>query len=118
LTQTAVGLQIGRGVVYSVQVQDLLQSIGALGAAEVAELNGFHVAMFELLREAANFRFTLPELANRPDRTCERYSNHVAANLMGLLSIARLVDDRRRFEAVLNGNDRSIPVALPLIDLL
>jgi len=112
-SQTGVGLQIGRGVIYSVHAQDLLQSIGAFNATELKELNAFHAAMFDLIREASNFRFTLPEMKNRPDRTCELYSNHVGAHLIGLLSIARLLDDGRKFNAVLYGNDRAIPVALP-----
>jgi len=90
-----------------------LQSIGAINARETTELNAFHAAMFNLIHEASNFAFTLPEVANRPDRTCERFSNHFAAHLMGLLSIARLLDDNRKFNAVLYGNDRSIRVTLP-----
>jgi hypothetical protein len=111
-TQTTVGLQIGRGIIYSVHAQDLLQAIGQFNATEAGELNAFHAAMFNLILEASNFRFSLPEM-NRPDRTCELYSNHVAAHLEGLLAIARLLDDGRKFDAVLFGNDRSIPVALP-----
>jgi hypothetical protein len=111
--QSAVGLQIARGVMYSVHAQDLLQSIGAVNAKEETELNSFHAAMFDLIREASSFAFMLPEVANRPDRTCERYSNHFGAHLVGLLSIARLFDDGRKFDAALYGNDRSIPVPLP-----
>lgn len=44
--------------IYSVHAQDLLQSITAFNAAETAELNAFHAAMFDLIREASNFRFT------------------------------------------------------------
>jgi hypothetical protein len=109
--QSNVGLQIGRGIIYSVHAQDLLQSIEAVNAKEAAELNAFHAAMFDLIREASNFRFRLPDL-NKPDKVCELYSNHVAAHLMGMLSIARLLDDGRKFNAVLYGNDRSIPVEL------
>jgi hypothetical protein len=75
--------------------------------------NAFHAAMFDLIREASNFRFTLPELNRSADARCELYSNHVGAHLAGLLSIARLLDDGRKFNAVLYGNDRSIPAALP-----
>jgi hypothetical protein len=113
LEENNVGLQIARGVVYSVHAQDLLQSIAAFNAAETTELNAFHTAMFDLVREASNFRFTLPELNRSADTRCELYSNHVGAHLAGLLSIARLLDDGRKFNAVLYGNDRSIPVALP-----
>jgi hypothetical protein len=113
LEENNVGLQIARGVVYSVHAQDLLQSIAAFNAAETTQLNAFHAAMFELVREASNFRFTLPELNRSADTRCELYSNHVGAHLAGLLSIARLLDDGRKFNAVLYGKDRSIPVALP-----
>jgi hypothetical protein len=68
--------------------------------------------MFDLIRNASNFRFTLPEL-NHDDTECELYSNHVGAHLIGLLSIARLLNDERRFNAVLYNNDRSIPLAIP-----
>jgi hypothetical protein len=113
LEENNVGLQIARGVIYSVHAHDLLQSITAFNAAETTELNAFHAAMFDLIREASNFRFTLPELNRSADTRCELYSNHVGAHLAGLLSIARLLDDGRKFNAVLYGNDRSIPVALP-----
>jgi len=112
MSENAVGLQIGRGVVYSVHAQDLLQSIVAFDATEVAKVNAFHTAMFNLIHEASNFRFTLPEL-NHPDTVCELYSNHVAAHLTSLLAIARLMDDGRKFNAVLYGTDRSIPLAIP-----
>jgi len=65
-----------------------------------------------LIREASNFRAELPEM-HGPDNVCELYSNHVGAHLIGLLSIARLLDDSRKFNAVVNGNDRSIPLAIP-----
>jgi hypothetical protein len=113
LNQSATGLQVARGVIYSVHAQDLLQSIGTVSAAEVTAINAFHAAMFNLIHEASNFAFALPEVANRPDRTCERFSNHFAAHLLGLLSIARLLDDGRGFNAVLYGNDRSIPMGMP-----
>ncbi len=112
LTQSTVALQISRGVVYSAHAQDLLQSIGADNAAEANTLNAFHEAMFDLIREASNFRFMLPEVAKVPDRTCERFSNHAAAGLMGMLSIARLLDDNRKFNAVFHGKDPTIPVTL------
>jgi hypothetical protein len=51
--QSAVGLQIATGIIFSVHAQDLLQSIGALNAKEAGELNSLHVAMFDLIREAS-----------------------------------------------------------------
>jgi hypothetical protein len=110
--QNAVGLQIGRGIIYSVHAQDLLQSIGAFTPAETTELNSFHSAIFDLLRQAANFRFALQ---NHPSSQCEVYSNHVPAALTGLLAIARLLDDGRKFTAVLTGADPSIAMSLPWI---
>lgn len=112
LSENGVGLQIARGIVYSVHAQDLLQSIEAFNPRELNALNEFHTAMFDLIRQASNFRFALPEL-NHPDTACELYSNHVGAHLIGLLSIARLLDDGRKFNAVLYGVDRSIPLAIP-----
>jgi hypothetical protein len=111
-SESAVGLQIGRGIVYSVDAQDLLQSINALNAQDIAELNGFHNAMFDLIRDSSNFRAGMPEM-NGPDSGCERYSNHVGVHLLGLLSIARLLDDGRKFNAVVYGNERSISLAIP-----
>lgn len=110
--QNGVGLQIGRGIVYSVHAQDLLQSIGAFSAVETTQLNSFHSAMFDLIRQAANYRFGLQ---NHPSTQCEVYSNHVPAALKGLLAVARLLDDGRKFTAILTGADPSIPVSLPWI---
>jgi hypothetical protein len=115
LAQNGVGLQIARGAIYSVHAQDLLQSIGRFNSAQANQLNVFHAAMFNLIREASNFRAALPEM-NGPDSACERYSNHVGAHLIGLLAIARLLDDRRKFSAVLYGKDRSIPLAISWTD--
>ena len=112
LEQSAVGLQIARGVIFTVHAQDLLQSIEALNPKEASDLTSFHAGMFDLIREASNFAFNLPEVANTPYRTCERFSNHFNAHLMGLLSIARLLDDSRKFKAVLYGSDPSISVDL------
>jgi hypothetical protein len=112
VVQNGVGLQVGRGIIYSVHAQDLLQSIGAFNSAQTNQLNVFHAAIFDLIREASNFRAALPQM-NGPATICERYSNHVGAHLLGLLAIARLLDDGRKFNAVLYGNDRSIPVAIP-----
>jgi hypothetical protein len=112
-SEAGVGLQIARGVIYSVHAQDLLQSIAAFNSTQTNQLNVFHAAMFNLIREASNFRAAMPEM-NGPDSACERYSNHVGAHLIGLLSIARLLDDDngRRFNAALYGDDHAIPVAI------
>jgi hypothetical protein len=115
VVQNGVGLQVGRGIIYSAHAQDLLQSIGAFNSAQTNQLNVFHAAIFNLIREASNFRAALPQM-NGPATICERYSNQVGAHLLGLLAIARLVDNGRKFNAVLYGNDRSIPVAIPWAD--
>jgi hypothetical protein len=115
IVQNGVGLQVGRGIIYSVHAQDLLQSIGAFNSTQTNQLNVFHAAIFNLIREASNFRATLPQM-NGTATICERYSNHVGAHLLGLLAIARLLDDGRKFNAVLYGNDRSIPVTIPWTD--
>ena len=112
VVQNGVGLQVGRGIIYSVHAQDLLQSIGAFNSTQTNQLNVFHAAIFNLIREASNFRAALPQM-NGPATICERYSNHVGAHLLGLLAIAQLLDDGRKFNAVLYGNDPSIPVAIP-----
>jgi hypothetical protein len=110
--QNGVALQVSRGVVYSVDAQDMLQSLAALSPAEVNALNSFHTALFELIVEASQFRFNLPEL-NHPDSVCELYSNHTGTALMGMISIARLLDDERRFNAVVFGGDRADHLPIP-----
>jgi hypothetical protein len=106
-SQSAVGLQISRGVIYSVNAQDLLQSLGVLSAKEESQLNAFHSAMFDLILRGLNYRFGLIRMP------CDRYSNHVASQLTGLLATARLLDDKKKFDATLYGVDSSIPVELP-----
>jgi hypothetical protein len=102
-----IPLVLGRGVVYSVHAQDLLQSLGAVSADEARRLDAFHNALFDLIRQSYNVRF------GQPYPLCERYSNHAANGLAGLLAIARLLDDERKISAVLYGVDRLIPVVLP-----
>lgn len=109
-SMTQVGLQVSRGVVYSVHAQDLLMYFGTLNAEAINHLNGFHAAMFDLVRNALNYRF-----AEHPDWECNHYSNHVGSQLTGLFSVARLLDDQARFEAVLSGKNPSIIVTLPWV---
>jgi hypothetical protein len=104
-------LHLGRGVVYSVQAQDLLQSIGALDRSEEARANALHGALFELIRQGYN------QSEGRPQPDCQRYTNGDANGTAALLGIARLLDDPRRFEAVLRGGDRSLPILLPWLRL-
>jgi hypothetical protein len=102
-----IPLVLGRGVVYSVHAQDLLQAIGAVDAGEARRLDAFHAALFELIRQSYNIRF------GQPYPLCERYSNHAANGVVGLIAIARLLDDRGKLDAVLHGGDQAIPVVLP-----
>ena len=108
-TGSAVPLQLGRGVVYSVQAQDLLESFGGLSASEETRLNTMHSALFDLIREGYNQGLGSPEPA------CQRYTNGFANGLAAMLAIARLEDDSARFNAVLLGNDHAIPVVLPWV---
>jgi hypothetical protein len=102
-----VALHLGRGVFYSVHAQDLLQSIGALNASEEARLDAMHKDLFDLIREGVN------QSLGSPQPECQRYANGTAGALASLLAAARLFDDPHEFNAVLLGNDRSIPVGLP-----
>jgi hypothetical protein len=104
-----VGLAVSRGIVYSVQAQDLLSYAGALNDAELKQVDAFHVAMFDLLRNSLNYNFQLHAWP------CDHYSNHAANQLTGLLALARIQNNQRAFAAVLNGTDPSIQVSLPWI---
>jgi hypothetical protein len=103
-------LELGRGVVYSVHAQDLLQYLGALNAEEERRLGALHGGLFDLIREALNgfwgaMVFPYPAAA--------RYGNVPTNAVASLLATARLRDDERQFNAVLYGIDPSIPVLLP-----
>jgi len=82
---------------------------GALNEAEVKQIDSFHTAMFDLLRNALNYNFQLHAWP------CDHYSNHAANQLTGLLTLARIQNNQRAFAAVLNGGDQSIHVSLPWI---
>jgi hypothetical protein len=104
---TGLPLTLGRGIVYSVHAQDLLQSIQGLSASEVTRLNAFHSAIFDLIRQSDNKRSSVYLTP------CDRFSNHQANAEAGLLAIARLLDDPQRFNATLYGDEPRIPVVLP-----
>jgi hypothetical protein len=101
------GLVLGRGLLYSAHAQDLLQSLGSLSAQEVARLNEFHAAMFETLRQAGNAGFGARVFQYGP---CTRYNNIAAHMISSMLATARLLDDRKKLNAVLYGDDPSVPV--------
>ena len=106
-TTAGAGLAVARGVLYSVQAQDLLMYMGALNDAETKQISAFHSAMYDLLRNALNYNFAYHAWA------CDHFSNHAANQLAGLLALARILDSPKQFEAVLYGRDMSIPVSLP-----
>jgi len=89
----ANALQISRGVVYSVQAQDLLQGIGAFSPDEVARLNLFHEAMYETIRTMSNEEF-VHSIAGKTNGD-ETYNNQFASHLAALIAIATAVG---RFE--------------------
>jgi hypothetical protein len=112
ITQSGVGLQIGRGVLYTVQAQDLLMGLHALSSEETRTLNAFHSAMWTLIRYSSNFAAE-PEF-RKPDRICEIYSNHRAMHLLALLAIARLLNNQKWFEQTLYGGLEGVPpISIP-----
>jgi len=105
-----LGLALGRGVIYSVHAQDLLQSIGALNGDEVRRLNAFHGALFDLIRQSSNVLFAG---IGFPYSGCSRYTNLETHAVAGLLAIARLLDDEHRFTALVDGGDNATPALDP-----
>lgn len=111
-TKTGVGLPISRGVVYSVHAVDLLMYLGALNPTEANAATKLHEALFTLMRNSLDEEFS-EELA-----ICDHYNNQ-SANIVGaLLAVARLLDERDKFVAVLNGGVASTPISLPWNALL
>lgn len=115
MEQNNVGLQIARGVAYTVEAQDLIDGMGLLSTEERELLNRFHRAMYELIRSAANTRAEMPEF-NRPTAICDRYSNHVGVQILGMVATARLLNDQQRLEAAAHGG--SIRVDIPWTNYL
>lgn len=99
---SGVGLQISRGVVYSADAQDLLQSLDVLDASDVRALDGFHRAMFDLIHSIVVRR------ANT-GIPCNRYGNHGANDLAALVAISRLLGSQRMFDTTLYGGDGISP---------
>jgi len=108
----AVTLQIARGVVYSVQAQDLLQGMDALKPDEEARLNNFHSSMHEVIRSLSNEEFDYDYTAKAPIFE-EAYNNQFACHLAGLIATARLLDDKAKLLAVLYGGEGDGRVRLP-----
>jgi len=116
-TRDTGSLVLGRGVLYSVQAQDLLQAIGALSLEQERELDAFHAAMYDLLRQSYNQWFGGLPAEYWPNPICARYDNKQANDMASLLATARILDDEKRFNAALLGGDRAYPVLLPWTDL-
>jgi hypothetical protein len=104
------GLMVARGILYSVQTEDMLTYLGDLNDAEAKQVKAFHSAILELLLNALNYNF-----AEHHAWECDHYSNHAANQLAALLALARDVDKQKEFEAVLNGNESSVRVTLPWV---
>jgi len=103
-----------RGVIYSVDAQDLLQGIGGVSRDEQGRLDAFHRNMLETIRSIHNQEY---EIDRRWKYSDEIYNNQFVGHLTALFSIARLLDDEPDFEAALNGGDGARAIKLPWIEL-
>lgn len=106
-----LGLALARGMLYSVQAQDLLMYLGSLNDAEAKQAFAFHAAMYGLLQSAFNSQFEHHAWG------CDHYGNHQANQIAALLALARLADDQKQFEAILYGRDPAIRILQPWTDL-
>jgi hypothetical protein len=108
---TFVGaLTLARGVIYSVHAQDLLAGISELKGDEQARLDTFHGRMHDLIRAIHNEEYDLNLKWKYAD---EVYNNQFVGHLTSLLSIARLLDDRAKVVAVMDGGAGENAVKLP-----
>jgi hypothetical protein len=107
---SGLGLILGRGVIYSVHAQDLLEGMGALNADEIRRLNAFHEAIFELIRQSENVLYAG---VGFPYSDCSRYTNLAMNANVGMLATARLLNDEHKIKAVLFGGDVAVPVLAP-----
>jgi hypothetical protein len=105
-----LGLTLGRGIIYSVHAQDLLEGIGALNADEIRRLNAFHEAIFDLIRQSENVLYAG---VGFPYSDCSRATNLATNANVGMLATARLLNDERKVKAVLFGSDPAVPVLAP-----
>jgi hypothetical protein len=112
---TFVGaLTHARGVIYSVDAQDLLEGLGTLAPAEQARMDAFHHNMFAVIRTINNAEFDLNMTMRYSD---EVYNNQFVAHLTALLAISRLFDDAEDLQAALDGGKGARAVKLPWIEL-
>jgi hypothetical protein len=103
-------LTLGRGIIYSVHAQDLLQGIGGLSSDEVHRLDLFHGALLDLIRQSSNVFFAG---VGFPYSECSRYTNISTNAVTAMLAIARLLNDEHRFTTMINGGDNSVPALVP-----
>jgi hypothetical protein len=107
---SGLGLTLGRGIIYSVHAQDLLESLEALNADEVRRLNALHGAIFDLLRQSENVLYAG---VGFPYSDCSRYTNLATNAMVGMLATARLLNDESKVNAVLFGGNHAIPALAP-----
>jgi hypothetical protein len=107
---SGLGITLGRGIIYSVHAQDLLEGLGAFNAEEVRRLNAFHAAIFDLIRQSENVLYAG---VGFPYSDCSRYTNLATNANIGMLATARLLNDERKVKAVLFGGDPAVPVLAP-----
>jgi hypothetical protein len=107
---SGLGLTLGRGIIYSVHAQDLLEGMGALNADEIRRLNAFHEAIFDLIRQSENVLYAG---VGFPYSDCSRATNLATNANIGMLATARLLNDERKVKAVLFGDDAAVPVLAP-----
>jgi hypothetical protein len=110
-----LGLTLGRGIIYSVHAQVLLEGMGVLNADEIRRLNAFHEAIFELIRQSENVLYAG---VGFPYSDCSRATNLATNANVGMLATARLLNDERKVKAVLLGGDAAVPVLAPWTHLL
>ena len=107
---SALGLTLGRGIIYSVHAQDLLEGMEAVNADEIRRLNAFPEAIFELIRQSENVLYAG---VGFPYSDCSRYTNLAMNANVGMLATARLLNDESEVKAVLFGGDGAVPVLAP-----
>ncbi len=104
---TGLPLALGRGIIYSVDAEDLLESIDALSRAERARLDSFHRYAFDLIRQSSNAFEGTNHVA------CERYADGQMNALAALFAVARLLDDPHALDSVMTGRDPRRPLLVP-----
>ena len=76
--------------------------------------SNFHGALFDLIRQSANVFFAG---VGFPYSQCSRYTNIATNGVVAMLATARVLNDERKFKAVLYGGDPMVPVLVPWTEL-